>query len=140
MARTLRAAAPGADRPDRDGTIGPARASGEGVQWRQENKEVAVEATPEMYERARARVRQLKLLYIHLATYGVVMLMLFAINATGTDAEQGNWWVVYPALAWGAALLVHVVLVVTGGLSSWEDRKVESLVERQQAGGVKRAA
>ena len=89
-------------------------------------------ATSGDYEQARARVRQLKALYVHLAAYIAVILMLFAINATGTDAEQGNWWVIYPALGWGVAVVLHVVLVTTGGLSAWEERKVESLVRRQR--------
>jgi hypothetical protein len=89
-------------------------------------------ATPEMYERARKRAHDLKAFYLHLTIYVAVILVLFAINATGTDAEQGNWWVVYPAVGWGVVVLVHGVLTATGGLSSWEDRKVEELVRRQE--------
>lgn len=89
-------------------------------------------STTDLYEKARARVRQLKALHIHLVVYVVVIAMLFAIHATGIDAEQGNWWVIYPALAWGAAVATHVVHVATGGLSSWQEHKVESLVHRRE--------
>lgn len=91
--------------------------------------------TPDLDEQARARVRQLVALYVHLAAYAVVIVMLFGINASGTDAEQGNWWVVYPALGWGAAVAAHVVLVATGGFGSWQERKVEALVQRRRRQG-----
>jgi len=58
--------------------------------------------------------------------YLAVILMLFVINATRTDAEQGNWWVLYPPSEWGVALVVHAVLTVTGGLSSWDEHEVKS--------------
>ncbi len=89
----------------------------------------------ELYERARARVKEIKSLVIHGATYVIVMLGLFGINATGTDARQGNWWVVWPAAIWGTILLIHIATVLAGGfgqLEGWEERKVEDLVRREK--------
>ena len=61
--------------------------------------------------------------------------MLFGINASGSDAQRGNWWVIYPVIAWGAALSIHPALVLFGGLGrfgGWEERKVDDLVRREK--------
>lgn len=87
----------------------------------------------DLYRRARTRVKQIKGLYIHAAIYVIVMLGLFGINASGTDAQQGNWWVVWPACIWGAALLINAVIVLADGFARWEERKVDEYVRRERA-------
>jgi hypothetical protein len=102
----------------------------------------------ELYEWARTRARQLRGLYLHVGVYLVVMLTLLMINAmTRGDAgmyrmagrqyhrDGGDWWVVWPALAWGAAVAIHAVVVLLGGtgkVDTWEERKVEELVRREK--------
>lgn len=102
----------------------------------------------DLYEWARTRARQLRALYLHVAVYLVVMGALLVINAlTRDDAGMyhmgdryyhrggGGWWVVWPALAWGAAVGIHAVVVLLGGtgkVDTWEERKVEELVRREK--------
>lgn len=102
----------------------------------------------ELYEWARARARQLRGLYLHVGVYLIVMVTLLLINAmTRDDAgtyhmggqalhrNGGDWWVVWPALAWGAAVAIHAVAVLIGGtgkVDTWEERKVEALVRREK--------
>ena len=100
------------------------------------------------YLRARARIRQLKAFYLHVAIYLVVMLGLFAINAatrgSGHDmmfngsrfhGDGGDWWVMWPALGWGIAVAIHAMVILVGGvgrLDDWEERKVEEMVQREK--------
>lgn len=100
------------------------------------------------YERARARVRQLKAFYLHAAIYFVVMLALLAINAVTRDGAHdmmfngsrfhdsgGDWWVMWPALGWGIAVAIHAITILVGGvgrLDNWEERKVEEIVRRER--------
>jgi 2TM domain len=89
----------------------------------------------ELYQWARTRVQHLKSLYVHIAIYFTVNLMLFAINATGTDARHGNWWVMWPALTWGTVLVLHAIFVLAEGFGrfeGWESRKVDELVQRRK--------
>ena len=81
-------------------------------------------ANQEAYAKARARVRQKTLLYSHIAVYVLGIVALFVVNATaGPDAQRGNWWVIYPAAAWGGVVLVHAALlwsgVLPGGRGGW---------------------
>lgn len=93
-------------------------------------------ANQEAYAKARARVRHKTLLYSHIAVYVVGILALFVVNATADpDAQRGNWWVIYPAAAWGGVVLVHAALlwsgVLPGGrgrLAHWEDRRARELM------------
>jgi hypothetical protein len=100
------------------------------------------------YERARARVRQLKAFYLHAGIYIVVMLGLLAINAATRDSGHdmmfngrafhnsgGDWWVMWPALGWGIAVAIHAIGVLSSGfgrLDDWESRKVEEIVQREK--------
>jgi choline-glycine betaine transporter len=97
---------------------------------------------------ARARVRQLRALYLHVGVYVVVMLFLLLINAVTRDTSGsymfaghmhhrggGDWWVIWPALGWGVLVALHAIVVLIGGtgkLDNWEDRKVEELVTRER--------
>lgn len=94
------------------------------------------------------RARQLRWLYVHAAIYAVVTVGLLLINAVTRDEPGthmfggqrfhhggGDWWVIWPALAWGMAVAIHAVVVLIGGttrMESWEDRKVEELVRREK--------
>lgn len=102
----------------------------------------------ELYQRARARVRQLRALYLHIAVYVVIMGFLVLINAVTRDQPgsymfnehmyhraAGDWWVIWPAMAWGVVVALHAAVVLIGGagkLDSWEERKVDELVRREK--------
>lgn len=102
----------------------------------------------QLYEWARKRARQLRGLYLHIGFYVVIMGFLLLINAVTRDQPGtymfgghmyhrpgGDWWVIWPAMAWGVVVALHAVAVVFGGtgkLDSWEERKVAELVRREQ--------
>lgn len=102
----------------------------------------------QLYQWARARARQLRMLYLHIGVYVVIMAFLVLINAVTRDQPGsymfgghmyhragGDWWVIWPAMAWGVVVALHAVTVLLGGtgkLDSWEDRKVADLVRREK--------
>lgn len=102
----------------------------------------------EIYRRARARVRQLRALYLHVAFYVIVIGFLVLINAVTRDQPGsymlgghmydragGDWWVIWPAMAWGVVVALHAAVVVLGSagrLDSWEERKIDELVRREK--------
>ena len=60
------------------------------------------------YERAQARVKELKGFYIHATAYVLVNIGLFVINLlTG-----GGWWFYWPLLGWGIGLAAHAMPVL----------------------------
>ena len=102
----------------------------------------------QLHQWARSQARQLRNLYVHIGVYVVVMAFLVLINAVTRDQPGsymfaghmyhrpgGDWWVIWPALAWGMVVALHAVVVLVGGtgkLDSWEDRKAAELVRREQ--------
>ncbi len=84
----------------------------------------------ESYERARKRVRALKTFYRSLATYVAVMIVLFIVDYL----DHGNWWVYWPALGWGIAIVLHAFRVLgPGGRGSrWEERKIKQLMDDER--------
>ena len=102
----------------------------------------------QLYQWAHSRVRQLRFLYLHIAIYVVVVGFLVLINAVTRDQPGnymfgghmyhqagGDWWVIWPALVWGAVVALHGVIVAIGGtgkLDSWEERKAEELMRREK--------
>ena len=55
----------------------------------------------------RRRGQRKREFYIHLATFILIMPFLLALNITLT---AGYYWVVWPFLGWGAAVLLHWVM------------------------------
>lgn len=80
----------------------------------------------ERYESARKRVKTLRDFYIHLATYVFVMIVLFIIDYS----DRGTWWVYWPAMGWGIALVLNAFQVFGPG-ERWEQRKIKELMERE---------
>ena len=60
----------------------------------------------ERYRRARARVEQLRGLYIHAVIYLMINLGIIAINLL---TSPGIFWFVSPLLGWGIGLAAHPV-------------------------------
>lgn len=84
----------------------------------------------ERYLRARARVQQLRGLYIHAGVYVFVNLYLLIINLV-TNAQ--SLWFYWPLLSWGIVLAAHGLIVLgAGGFvgKDWEERKIRELMER----------
>jgi len=102
----------------------------------------------ELYEWAHTRARHIRALYVHAAVYLVVMVFLVIVNAITRDEPgshmysgqmyhrgDGDWWVIWPALAWSLAVAIHGIVVALGGrdrFDRWEDRKVAELVRRER--------
>jgi hypothetical protein len=83
------------------------------------------------YERARRKVQQIKGLYVHAATYCIVIAGLFLINFF----IGRPWWFVWPAIGWGIGLAFHAFGVYgTEALfgADWEERKLRELLEREK--------
>ena len=80
----------------------------------------------ERYERARRRVRTLRDFYIHLATYIVVMVVLFFVDYS----DHGPWWVYWPAMGWGIVVILQAFQVFGPG-ARWEERKIKELMEKE---------
>lgn len=84
-------------------------------------------ASNEKLKRARKQVADIKKFYTHLAIYIAVMVLLFVIDYQ----DRGNWWVHYPAIGWGIAVVVQGVSIGFFS-SSWEDKKVKELMEKEE--------
>ena len=88
------------------------------------------------YKAARRRVQEIKGFYSHLAVYLSVIAMLAALDwITGNGLD----WVIFPALGWGVAVLIHAsqVLVVEHFFGKeWEERKIRELLGEKPKRGA----
>ena len=85
----------------------------------------------ERYKRAKQRVEALRGFYGHVTTYVVVMVILFFIDL----ASGEGWWVYWPAMGWGIAIVIHAAnTFVNFGFfgSGWEERKIREIMEKEQ--------
>jgi hypothetical protein len=55
------------------------------------------------------------------------MVLLFVVDYQ----DRGNWWVQYPAIGWGIAVVVQGVSIGFFS-SSWEDKKAKELMEKEE--------
>lgn len=75
---------------------------------------------------ATRRVDSLAAFYYHLTAFVVVMVILFAVNLFLSK----SWWVEWPLLGWGVAVLTHAFMVFAqprNPMHDWKSRKVEEL-------------
>jgi hypothetical protein len=84
------------------------------------------------YDQAVREVRAMRGFYVHFLIFAAVMLLLLAINAlTG-----GVWWVQWPLLGWGIAIIAHRA-AVSGAFSwwgaDWQARQVRAVMARRNA-------
>lgn len=83
----------------------------------------------ERYLRAKARVDALRAFYRHLATYLVIIGVLFVIDlATGDD-----WWFYWAAFGWGIGIAWHAFSVFGPQRrfgEDWERRKIQEEMEK----------
>lgn len=82
----------------------------------------------EAYKKAAKKVRAKKEFYNHLATYVVMGVFFFLLNAV---TAWGSWWFYWPLLGWGIGILFHYIDVF--GLpgveevndADWEKRAIQ---------------
>lgn len=82
------------------------------------------------YERARRRVREIRVFYLHVAAYVAVNVLLHAINFL---AAPKVYWAFWPLFGWGIGLLAHGLatyrwMPFVG--KEWEERKIRELMDR----------
>lgn len=86
-------------------------------------------ASQKAYERAAERAESKLRFYIHLATYLVVCTVLVVINLS---ASLDYFWVIWPILGWGTAVLLHALRVfVFYGRSPVTERMIQKELRGQ---------
>jgi hypothetical protein len=77
---------------------------------------------------ARQKIKALKAFYAHLLFYVVVIACLAVVNVM-TFVKGDQFWVIYPAMFWGAVVLLQGVTVQTsfGWGKKWEEEKFREL-------------
>jgi len=88
--------------------------------------EARAEISPE-YQRARKRVLQLKVFYLHVMVYAAVNALLLVIDAlTGPP-----FWFYWALFGWGIGLAAHAgVLWGMPRVKAWEDKMIEHELTR----------
>ena len=85
------------------------------------------------YEDARARAREIRDFYSHLAVYVAVNIGLFIIDVL----SGGGTWFYWPLVGWGIGLAVHAAWVFGPWRAmgeDWEERKAREILERRRRG------
>ncbi|MCU4788394.1 2TM domain-containing protein [Bacillus cereus] len=85
----------------------------------------------ENYLRAKKRVENLKVFYIHLTVYILVNLMLFFINIS---SDSSKLWFLYPLGGWGIGIVIHGLTTFPFGIfgKEWEERKIKEYMEKDK--------
>ncbi|MFO7296977.1 MAG: 2TM domain-containing protein [Pseudomonadota bacterium] len=80
--------------------------------------------------RARERLDRVKGFYAHLFIFAIVLVLLFAVDATmGT-----TWWVQWVFLGWGIGILAHAFAVFFTApkfIERWQERKIREYMDEQ---------
>jgi hypothetical protein len=85
----------------------------------------------EQYQQARARVQQLRGLYLHVGVFVLVNLNLLLLNLITNPQTLWFYWVV---IGWGIGLIAHAFVVLWfGGVlgREWEERTIRRIMERE---------
>lgn len=88
----------------------------------------------ELYEKARARVKQKKRLYFHLIIYVLGCFTFFILNKQLNYGKDYDWYI-WATLAWSFLFILHVVNVfITNRFfgKEWERKQTEKLVALQE--------
>ena len=83
------------------------------------------------YAKARREVAALKGFYIHMLVFACIISALTIINVL---LPKSGWWVQWPLMGWGVALLVHGLLILSPIRlfdKDWEERKVRERLDRK---------
>lgn len=88
----------------------------------------------ELYEYARKRVKQKKLVYLHFVFFFVGSIFLYIINRWLEVYPEHNWYL-WGITAWAFVFILHFIKIfVTETFinKTWEREQIEKLVARQQ--------
>lgn len=88
----------------------------------------------ELYEYARKRVKQKKLVYIHFVLFFVGSIFLYIINRWLEIGSQYDWYL-WGITAWAFVFILHFIKIFiteTFINKTWEREQIEKLVARQQ--------
>mgnify|MGYP003464659278 FL=1 len=80
------------------------------------------------YDRASRRVKEIKEFYGSLISYCIVIPVLVFINFRTFSGFQWFW---FPMLGWGLGLVFHAFRVFGYG-SSWEERKIQEILKKDE--------
>ena len=80
------------------------------------------------YDRASRRVKEIKEFYGSLISYCIVIPVLVFINFRTFSGFQWFW---FPMLGWGMGLVFHAFRVFGYG-SSWEERKIQEILKKDE--------
>ena len=86
----------------------------------------------EKYNKAKKRIKELKEFYSHLASYLVVIPILFFINLYFSPKHIWFYW---PMLGWGIGLFFHslgVFNVFPFFGKDWDDKKIKEIMEKEK--------
>ena len=87
----------------------------------------------EKYEKAKERVKELKIFYGNLISYATVNGILIIINLV---TSPGNLWFYWVTIFWGIAILMHAsrVFVLKGKVfgEEWEQKKIKEIMEKEK--------
>jgi len=85
----------------------------------------------ERYEQARKRVTELKSLYMHIALYILINLLLFLLNYL---SSPGVWWFYWVTIFWGIGLAWHIIGFIGGPkvfTPEWEEQKIQEFMKQE---------
>ncbi|KAF2519939.1 2TM domain-containing protein [Flavobacterium salilacus subsp. salilacus] len=88
----------------------------------------------ELYEYARKRVKQKKLVYLHFILLFIGSLFLYIINKWLNVRDEYDWYL-WAITAWAFLFILHFIKVfVTEGFinKKWEREQIDKLVARQE--------
>ena|SRR5579864_4318670 len=87
--------------------------------------------TNERYQRAQARVKQLRDFYTHAGVYVCVNIFLLALNLLTSPHVLWFYW---PLLGWGIGLALHAFTVFGTDVilgKEWEEKKIREIMEHE---------
>ncbi len=88
-----------------------------------------------MYDYAKSRVKQKRLLLFHFILFIIGSILMFCINNFVQDpVVVGHWWM-WAVSVWAVLLLIHVVNVVFVERfmnRAWQDREIKRLIDLQR--------
>ena len=86
----------------------------------------------EKYDKAKARVKELKGFYSNLITYVLINILLIIINLLTNPTTIWFFWV---TIFWGIALLIHAskVFILRGKFlgEEWEKKKIKEIMDEE---------
>lgn len=91
----------------------------------------------EQYIKAKNKVRQIKLFYIHFAGYIILVLLLlynlYILDENNEYADFFTWFNSIIILAWTIFIIMHWWPIFKGKIwfkRSWEDKKIDEFLEK----------